>query len=98
MSSNIESNRFDDKDTDLHQISHLIPSQTNCNCKFINFFWFQFFVGRMSDVFKAVLFKLGKYLPIRGVASAAAGNNSTKYFFEGKKPPKIFVEQPTTFY
>jgi hypothetical protein len=52
----------------------------------------------MSDVFKAVLFKLGKYLPIRGVASAAAGNNSTKYFFEGKKPPKIFVEQPTTFY
>ena len=44
--------------------------------KYLSNFSFQFFVGRLSDAFKLVLYKLGNYLPIRGVASVAAGNKS----------------------
>lgn len=45
----------------------------------------------MSDVFKAVLFKLGKYLPIRGVASAAAGNKSIIIFL-GSNQQQLFIK------
>jgi hypothetical protein len=35
-------------------------------------FFFQYVTGRFGDMFRGALFKVGNYVPIRGVASVAA--------------------------